>query len=248
MYFKNNSFNKKPIRALLLSAGLGKRLRPITYNKPKCLVEINGYPIIEYWLRQLEIIGCEKVLINTHYLSDEVDNFLSTRKTSSMIIESKFEKKLLGTASTLITNRKFFKESTTILIHADNMTNFQISSLIDFHNEKEVDNCLLTMLTFNTNYPRSCGVVITDTNKILREFYEKVKNPPSNVANGAIYVFGDKFLESLIKEVPLAKDFSRDVIPNYLGRVRTFHTEKLIIDIGTPESLAFARSKFKNNN
>ena len=248
MYFKTNSFNKKPIRALLLSAGLGKRLRPITYIKPKCLVEINGNPIMEYWLRKLESIGCEKVLINTHYLSEEVDKFLSIRKKSSMIIESIFEKELLGTASTLINNRKFFRESTTILIHADNMTNFKISSLVDFHNEREGDNCLLTMLTFNTDYPSSCGIVITDKQNILRGFYEKIKNPPSNIANAAIYVFGDKFLENLIKEVPLAKDFSKDVIPNYLGRVRTFHTEKLIVDIGTPERLALARSKFKNNN
>ena len=59
---------KQPLRALLLAAGLGTRLRPITLNKPKCLVPIGGEPLLSRWLRQLEQAGCESVLINTHYL------------------------------------------------------------------------------------------------------------------------------------------------------------------------------------
>ena len=91
----------KPLRALLLSAGYGTRLRPITDKKPKCLVEIDNKPIIEHWLEKLEEIGCEKVFINTHYLFEEVNKFIKSRKKSSMIIKTKYEKKL-GTAGTLI--------------------------------------------------------------------------------------------------------------------------------------------------
>ena len=63
---------KKPFRALLLAAGLGTRLRPITLETPKCLVPIGGEPLLGRWLRQLELAGCEAVLINTHYLADQV--------------------------------------------------------------------------------------------------------------------------------------------------------------------------------
>ena len=66
----------KPIRSLLLSAGLGTRLRPLTLDKPKCLVEINKKPILEHWIDKLENIGIQKVLINTHYLAQKVNDFL----------------------------------------------------------------------------------------------------------------------------------------------------------------------------
>ena len=64
---------------MLLCAGLGTRLRPITNNTPKCLVEINNKPILEYWL-QLEKVGCEEVLINTHYLNEKVSKYIAQRK------------------------------------------------------------------------------------------------------------------------------------------------------------------------
>ena len=238
----------KPLRALLLSAGYGTRLRPITDKKPKCLVEINNKPIIEYWLKKLEEVGCEKVFINTHYLFEDVTKFIKSRKKSPMIIETKYEKKLLGTAGTLINNCSFFKNSTIIMIHVDNMTNFDIQNILDFHNYKKEDNSLFTMLTFKTDNPSSCGVVVTDKNMILREFYEKVKKPPTNIANGAIYVFDYIFLKKLKEEMPSANDFSKEVIPNYLGRIKTYFTDEKFIDIGTPESLTVAKNIFKKNN
>ena len=239
--------NDKPLRALLLSAGLGSRLRPLTDNKPKCLMEIDNQPIMEYWLSKLEKVGCEKALINTHYLFEEVDQFLNNRKKSSMFVQTKYEKKLLGTAGTLIHNCDFFNNSKIIMIHVDNMTNFDIKTIIDFHDESKADNCLFTMLTFKTDNPSNCGVVVTDKQMILREFYEKIDNPPTNVANGAIYIFEYDFLEKLKKEMPNVTDFSKEVIPNYIGKIRTYFTDELFIDIGNPESLALARSKFIRN-
>ena len=64
---------QKPIKALLLSAGFGTRLRPLTLNTPKCLVKINGKTILQYWLTKLEDIGVESILINTHYLLEETE-------------------------------------------------------------------------------------------------------------------------------------------------------------------------------
>ena len=203
--------------------------------------------MLEHWLIKLEEVGCEKVLINTHYLHSQVNEYLLNRKKSSMVIKVKYEKKLLGTAGTLIENYKFFKNSRILMMHADNMTNFDISSLIDF-DKKRKDKCLLSMLTFKTNNPSSCGIVVTDKNMILREFYEKPEKPPNNVANGAIYIFQYNFIIKLIKDIPLARDFSLDVIPHFLGKIKTFYTDKEFIDIGTPESLELARYTFKINN
>ena len=73
----------KPLRTLLLAAGLGTRLRPITLEKPKCLISINGKPLLEHWLRRLEGIDCEATLINKHYLAEQVDLFIDKREKRS---------------------------------------------------------------------------------------------------------------------------------------------------------------------
>ena len=92
----------KKIKALLLAAGYGTRLRPLTLNVPKCLVEINGEPLLSNWLYKLENLGCEEVLINTHYLSEKVVEFLEKFNSQKLKINISHEKEILGTAGTLI--------------------------------------------------------------------------------------------------------------------------------------------------
>ena len=230
----------KSIRALLLSAGLGTRLRPLTLKIPKCLVEINNKPILEYWIEKLEKISVNQIIVNTHYLSHKVDLFLEKQKRKDINILNFYEDKLLGTAGTLIANYEFFSDSLGILIHADNFTNMDLKDLIESHKNRP-KNCLLTMLTFDSSNPESCGIVEVDSNNIVQKFYEKQANPPSNIANAAVYLFEEDFMEWLITNYPHATDFSLDVLPNLLGKIYTFHTKMSYIDIGTQESLDKAR-------
>ncbi len=234
----------KDIKALLLSAGFGSRLRPITNNVPKCLVEINNKPILDFWLTKLENIGCNAVIVNTHYLHKKVNSFLSQRKKTNMLIKEKFEKKLLGTAGTLIDNAEFFEGSKILMIHADNITNFNLLDLIEA-DKRRPTKCLFTMLTFNCEKPKNAGIVIKDNCGILEQFHEKKEHPPGNIANAAIYLLDSDFIKILKSEYPEAKDFSLDVIPNFLGRIYTHHTEKLLIDIGTKDNLLKARKFFR---
>ena len=234
----------KKIKALLLSAGLGTRLRPLTHNTPKCLIKINNKPILEYWLDSLERVGCDSTIINTHHLHQKVSYFLKNRNNKNMIIKEDYEEKLLGTAGTLIKHKEFFKDSRIIMIHADNMTNFDLSELIKADDQRP-KNCLMTMLTFETNSPQTCGIVETDEDMIVRNFFEKVNNPPSNIANGAIYIFESTLLEELSEITSNLFDFSKDVIPLFLGRIFSYHTQKDFIDIGTPENLSKAKNIFK---
>ena len=91
------------MRALLLAAGLGTRLRPITDTIPKCLVPINGAPLLQIWLERLTEAGIGPFLINTHYLEEQVKTFL---EESAFLERAKLihENYLLGTAGTLIEN------------------------------------------------------------------------------------------------------------------------------------------------
>ena len=157
---------KKEIKALLLAAGLGTRLRPITNSIPKCLVEIKGKPLLEIWLENLKKAKADEVLINTHYLSHKVEKFISLLKIKDLQISIEYEKELLGTAGILIKNKKFFKNSLGLLIHADNFTKLNLSEFLDAHNNRP-KNCLITMLTFETNQPEKCGVVEIDKRNIV---------------------------------------------------------------------------------
>lgn len=218
----------RPLRALLLAAGLGTRLRPITLHTPKCLVPVAGEPLLGRWLRQLEDDACEAVLINTHYLADQVEAFLQERPAGPMRVHTIHEPELLGTAGTLLANRSFFEGATGLLIHADNAMAGDLQGL-------------LTMLTFRTDQPRSCGIVATDERGVVTAFHEKVADPPGNCANGALYAFDPEFVEVLARMQPAPSDFSTEVIPTLMGRIQTWHTEQPYLDIGTPHALEAAQ-------
>jgi mannose-1-phosphate guanylyltransferase len=231
----------RPLRALLLAAGLGTRLRPITDTTPKCLVPIAGEPLLGRWLRQLEQAGCEAVLVNTHYLAPQVETFLAAWPRGPMAFHSVHEPELLGTAGTLLANRAFFRESTGLLIHADNAMAGTLDGLLLAHRQRP-SHCLLTMLTFRTDNPSSCGIVATDGQGVVTAFHEKVPNPPGNCANGALYAFDHSLLALLSAMDPPVSDFSTEVIPALLGRIHTWPTDQPYLDIGTPAALAAAQN------
>ena len=230
----------KPFRTLLLAAGLGTRLRPITLHTPKCLVPIGGEPLLQRWLRTLELAGCDAVLINTHHLAEEVEAFLQSWQSGKMAIQTIHEPELLGTAGTLLTNQEFFKGATGMLIHADNVMAGDIGDFLAAHHARQ-PGCQLTMLTFKTDTPSSCGIVEIDGQQVVQAFHEKVTQPPGNRANGAIYAFEQDFLDHLNLMNPIPSDFSTEVIPTLLGRIQSWHTHQIYLDIGTPDSLKTAQ-------
>ncbi len=218
------------MRAILLAAGLGTRLRPLTDQIPKCLAPINGKPLLEIWLDRLSESGIGPFLINVHHLKDQIVDFIreSHYRSSVEIVE---ESVPLGTAGTLFANRKFFDGTDGMLIHADNycLANFQ--EFMQAHHNR-IEGCLMTMMTFETGHPQSCGVVEVDAHGVAVGFYEKVANPPTTIANAAVYILSQKMLDSLPKE----SDLSTQVLPRYVGKIQTYHTTATLIDIGTPEA------------
>ena len=222
------------MKAMLLSAGLGNRLRPLTEKIPKCLVPINGKPILQIWLERLSVENIGPFLINTHYLPKQVNDFVSSSAFSSQISLVN-EDSLLGTAGTLIKNIDFFNQKDGLLIHADNYCLADLKEFIIAH-EKRPKKCLMTMMTFETSTPSTCGIVEIDSDKVVIGFHEKVNNPPGNLANGAIYILSNELLKTLKNEMSRISDFSLDLLPKLIGKIFTYETSELFIDIGTNES------------
>jgi mannose-1-phosphate guanylyltransferase len=230
------------MNALLLAAGFGTRLRPITLSVPKCMVLIKGKPLLEYWLDLLLGNGVGKVLINTHYLPDVVNDFVRNSRWKDLI-SIVHEEELLGTAGTILKNRSFSNEKPLMVVHADNLTRFNPSEFISAHTRRKNGTCI-TMMTFDSDSPQSCGIVEINSFGVVEAFHEKVANPPGTRANAAVYILEPEvfdFIDSLGKEFC---DISTEVLPNFLGRIQTFHNDDYHRDIGTPQSLALAQLEF----
>ncbi len=230
------------MRALLLAAGYGTRLRPLTDSIPKCLVPIRGRPLLDYWLELLLAGGIEAVLVNTHYFAEKVSDFVSASPWRDRVTLV-HEDNLLGTGGTVLRNRAFFRNEAFLVAHADNLTKFDLRAFIARQASRPA-GVVITMMTFATDAPQTCGVVVEDADGIVREFYEKSPNPPGNRANGAVYIFEPEvigFLESLRK--PMI-DLSTEVLAHYLGRICTFFNAGYHRDIGSPESLRKAELEY----
>jgi mannose-1-phosphate guanylyltransferase len=233
------------LKAILLAAGLGTRLRPLTNQTPKCLLPIDGKPLLGHWLDILSKVGVGPVLINTHHLAERVKMFVDDREKDSDV-KLVFEGELLGTGGTLKKNVDFIGGNPLLVIHADNFCLSNIKALLQAH-QNRTQEVEITMMTFVANDPTQCGVVELDKNQIVTGFYEKVDVPPSNIANAAVYVFEPTVINDIVSNTKEYLDISRDVLPNYLGRMLAWAADGFHIDIGTSDNLAEANLFMSTN-
>lgn len=231
-------------RALLLAAGLGTRLRPITDTIQKCLVPINGKPLIEYWLDTLSKAGIEEFLINTHYFAEQMKEYVENSKYKNNIVLV-HEDELLLTGGTILANKSFFQNKPFLVVHADNLCLCDFTLFIEKHKNRP-QLCDITMMTFETDMPKNCGIVDLDKKGVVVGFYEKVANPPSNLANGAVYIFEPSVIEYIESYHKKMVDLSTEVLPHYLNKIYTFQNSVYHRDIGTIQSYTLAQIEILN--
>ncbi|MEB3828482.1 nucleotidyltransferase family protein [Phormidium sp. CCY1219] len=222
------------MKAILLAGGYGTRLRPLTNTIPKCLVPIKSKPLLEIWLERLTEAGIGPLLINTHYLADQVNDFID-RSPYQDQVTLVHEPALLGTAGTLMANLDFFQGEDGLIIHADNYCLADFTSFVAAHRQRPPE-CLLTLMTFRTDTPSTCGIVELNSQNIVVGFHEKVANPPGNLASGAICILSNKFLEWIKDNKENFYDFSKEVLPLFVNKVYAWETKNIFIDIGSREA------------
>jgi mannose-1-phosphate guanylyltransferase len=215
------------MRALLLAAGLGTRLRPITETVPKCLVTVGREVLLDMWLRRLSEIGVDRVLVNLHHLGDVVRQHIAS-STWSDFVEFVDEPVLLGTAGTLVANKSFFQGEDGLLVHADNYCTASLDEFIAAHHARP-EGCTMTMMTFEASHPRECGIVTTDARGVMITFDEKPANPLGSIANAAVYVLSPELYGPLNG----VSDFSTEVVAQLADRVYTWPSDGDLVDIGT---------------
>jgi mannose-1-phosphate guanylyltransferase len=120
------------MKAMILAAGLGTRLRPLTDHRPKALVEISGRTLLEITLSRLRAFGISEVIINVHHLADSVIDYLKSNKNFDMRIEISREDVLLDTGGGLKKASWFFLEDPARLDEPFLLHNVDVISTIDF--------------------------------------------------------------------------------------------------------------------
>jgi mannose-1-phosphate guanylyltransferase len=226
--------------ALLLAAGYGSRLKPLTNHTPKCLVTIGGVPLLEIWIKFLMANGISNIIVNSHYLHEQVADLC---KKYEDIVTVAYEESLLGSVGTLHRNKKYL-EKRILLIHADNFSVFSASEFVGMFESRE-NGVLGTMMTFTTDDPKNCGVVETNERNILTKYYQKVDEPPTNCANAAVFLL-DEAIHSFI-EPTSDHDFCADVVPRLIGKLNLYHNSVYHRDIGTIKSLRQANEDVMQN-
>ena len=224
---------------MLLAAGLGTRLSPLTDEWPKCLMPIGERPLLEYWLETLYSASVLDVLLNLHHHSEIVEEFI-TRPRFRNWVNSVFEETLLGTAGTLKANKEYFQDCTTLLVHADNWCQCNFADFLNYHRNHRPKHCSITMMTFESPTPETCGIVETDAEGIVNAFHEKSNNPPGNQANGAVYLLEPEVIEWTDNN-PKISDFSTELLPHFMGSIATWNNHRIHRDIGAIPMLQLAQ-------
>jgi mannose-1-phosphate guanylyltransferase len=227
------------VKAFLLAAGFGSRLRPITDVTPKCMLDIGGRPLLDIWLDAFDRAGVDEVLVNLHHLADVVRRHLAAHEGPPEV-RMFCEPELLGSAGTLAANRQWVDgEELFLACNADNLTDFDLGSLIKAHRERGE---IATLTVFHSPNPSAGGVIELDAGGQVTGFAEKPSQPASDLVNAGMYAFHPSVLDEIIGALP--KDIGYDLLPRLVGRARAVLVDGYFRDIGTPDAYRLAREEW----
>lgn len=228
--------SKSNLKAMIMAAGMGSRLEPITLMLPKPLIPVMNIPLMDIILSQLVSIGIKDVISNTYYLSNQIVDRYSKNKLGINFNYIK-EEKLSGTAGGMKKCQFFFDEGEDfIVMSGDVLTNVDIKKGIEQH-KKSGAIATIGIKEIAHDKVSHFGVVVTDESGFITEFQEKpsVEEAKSNFINTGIYIFNYKIFDYIPKNT--FYDFAKDVFPKLLEekQINTFEVKEYWNDIGTIE-------------
>lgn len=227
---------RRPMKAFLLAAGHGTRLRPITDTVPKCLVPIQGTPLLAIWLSICKQSGIDEVLINIHAHAPAVRQFLQEHANGveTRVVE---ERQLLGSAGTLRANRHWVSgEDLFWVLYADVLCRPDLGQMLRAHRQRRPT---ATLGVYPVPDPSRCGIVSTDEDGMIQQFVEKPEFPTSNLAFSGLMIGTPEILDLIPDTNPA--DIGFHVLPQLAGRMLAFPIGTYLLDIGTMENYQTAQ-------
>ncbi|HEY6270592.1 MAG TPA: nucleotidyltransferase family protein [Terriglobales bacterium] len=227
------------MKAFILAAGNGTRLRPLTDSVPKCLLPIQGVPLLAIWLENCRSAGITDVLVNAHLHANQVRAFVRQANLPPrvQVVE---EKNLLGSAGTLDENRSFVhQEDAFFVLYGDVLTNVSLGGLMEFHRSRKK---LATLGICQVADPSRCGIVTTDDDGTVRSFVEKPARPETNWAFAGVMIASPRVLDFVPSDRPA--DIGFHLLPLLIGHMSACVIGDYLLDIGTLENYRAAESSW----
>ena len=245
------------MRAMILAAGLGTRLRPLTNDRPKALVEINGKTLLEITLRRLAAFGIRDVIVNVHHFADKVIEFLRRNHNLGMRIEISREDELLDTGGGLKKAAWFFledaeKDQPFLLHNVDVISTIDFGHMLRSHHETQALATLAVQQRTTSRYllfdeqNQMCG-----RRMVKSQTEERVR--PSQITHE--YAFSGIHVISLRMLSMMTEEGAFSIITSYLRmasqgeNISAFRADEYYWrDLGTPESVAAAANDLSQHS
>ncbi len=206
------------MKAMVLAAGLGTRLKPITFEIPKPMVPVLDRPVMAHIVNLLRQQGFDDLIANLHYFPNSIKNYFGDTLTYS------FEEELLGTAGGVRNVADFFGDDPIVIISGDALTDIDLRKLVERHRSA---GGIATLTVKKVPDTREYGVVIHDADGRIQGFQEKPDPAEalSDLGNCGIYVFSPEIFD-YFPERPFA-DWAQDVFPALLENDVPFYVHEI---------------------
>ncbi len=224
------------MKAVILAAGEGIRMRPLTETRPKPMIEILGRPLLHHIFDSLpdEI---DEVIMVVGYLEDQIRNYFSESFNGKKIIYAHQPKKL-GTAQALWLVRPLLNDERFLMLYAD-----------DLQSKEDIKNCLnykLSIMVKEVEDPRKFGVIVTDDKGKVLDLVEKPVSPPGNLASTGVKVLDSKIFNYPAKQHPNGEYYITDSLAQMVRDYEMFAVRAdFWLPIGYPEDIQKAEAALR---
>ncbi len=217
-----------PTTAMVLAAGAGTRLRPLTNSVSKCMVVVRGKPILAHIVDHLRSYGVRDIIMNLHHLPHRIQDYFDNGRESGVCIRYSMEPTLLGTAGALRKVREYLK-TPFFLLYGDNLSTCKLDQLYRFH---RIRRGLASIALFQRDDPTSSGIVELDGGDRITRFVEKPAPDQifSRWVNAGIYILEPDILTYVPTDGP--SDFGRDVFPAMLASGESLYGYRMVAGEG----------------
>jgi mannose-1-phosphate guanylyltransferase len=198
------------MKAMLLAAGLGTRLNPLTLDRPKCMVPVCGSPVLVRNIEWLRENGIRDLVVNLHYHAESVVDSIGNGSRWGVKVAYSREATLLGTAGGVLQARPLIGDDTFVIVYADNLFDFSLRTLLDGHRRS---GAVASMLLLEREDVSSSGVALMDEGGWITEFQEKPRpgTERSHWVNAGLLACEPTLFDAIPAAIP--SDLSRDVMP-----------------------------------
>jgi len=226
------------MQAVILAAGRGTRLQPLTDTMPKAMVLINGKPQLEILIEQLKTVGVNDITIVVHYMKEKIISHFGDGSRFNVKIRYVEQKEMKGTADAVLCTEPYVKDKKFFLIYCDSLFETNLLERLLKHKSDGVFTCR------EVKDPSRFGILMIEGNKVVK-FMEKPEHPPSHLASFSVFIMTKKIFSACkkIKPGPKGEYWLTDAIQLLIdgGTVFEYEISKHILDIGTHEQLAEAQ-------